>query len=255
MASNVTPPDKQRRLLQLIECPVCLNELQDPRMLSCRHNLCYKCVKDYTEKNQYDKKLPCPVCRDVTTLCEGSVDNLPKFFFMNELKEVVMKKDEVNKPTGTFCSLPTCQELAVKFCKQGCDFLCRSCYDEHYVSRFTQSHQVIEVNEAESFTKNNTIPYPPCHRHKHQVMDLYCRTCHIPICTTLKSDVNPWRHPDANTTRRTAKSWFSISDPRLIQQSPSLEKRRVYFSSLCGPHIIYWYNYIVSWLYPTWQRT
>ena len=189
MASSVTPPDKQQRLLQLIECPVCLNELKDPRMLSCRHTLCYKCVKDYTEKNKYDKELPCPVCREVTTLFAGGVDNLPKFFFMNELKEVVMEEDGVKdykpqKHNGTFCSLPTCQELAVKFCKQGCDFLCQSCYDEHCVSRFTQSHQVIEVGEAEAFAKDNTIPYPPCHRHKHQVMDLYCRTCNIPICTT-----------------------------------------------------------------------
>ena len=189
MAVNITVPDKQQRLLQLIECPVCLNELQDPRMLSCRHTLCYKCVKDYTEKNQYDKELPCPVCREVTTLYEGGVDNLPKFFFMNELKEVVMeedgvKEDKPQKVIGMFCSLQTCQELAVKFCKQGCDFLCQSCYDEHCVSRFTRSHQVIEATEADAFIKSNTIPYPPCHLHKHQVMDLYCRTCHIPICTT-----------------------------------------------------------------------
>ena len=141
MASNVTPPDKQQRLLQLIECSVCLNELQDPRMLSCRHILCFKCVKDYTDKNKYDKELPCPVCREVTPLFEGGVDNLPKFFFMNELKEVVLREDGVKK-------------------------------------------QVIEVSEAEAFTKDNTIPYPPCQRHKHQVMDLYCCICDIPMCTT-----------------------------------------------------------------------
>ena len=90
MASNVTVPVKRQRLMQLIECSVCLNELQDPRMLSCRHALCYTCVKEYTEKNKYDKELSCPVCREMTTLFEGGVDNLPKFFFMNELKEVVM---------------------------------------------------------------------------------------------------------------------------------------------------------------------
>ena len=76
---------------------------------------------------------------------EGSVYNLPKFFFVNELKKVAMKKDEVKKSTGTFCSLPTCLELAVKFCNQGCHFLCQSCYDEHCVSRFTQSVSVYYV--------------------------------------------------------------------------------------------------------------
>ena len=182
-------PKKQQRLLQLIECPVCLNELQDPRMLSCRHALCYTCVKDYTEKNKYNKELPCPVCREVTTLHEGGVDNLPKFFFMNELKEVVMEEDGVkeDKPQaqgGAVCSTEDCGQPAIKYCKDGCQFICQECYDEHQSMRITRKHQVITASEGEAFTKSKVPPYPPCHRHNHQVLDLYCRKCNIPICTT-----------------------------------------------------------------------
>ena len=189
MAENMSLPKKQQRLLQLIECPVCLNELQDPRLLSCRHALCYTCVKDYTEKNKYDKELPCPVCREVTILYEGGVDNLPKFFFMNELKEVVMeddgvKEDKPQKPRGVACSTEDCEEVAVSFCTKSCEFLCQLCDDEHSTSRRTKSHKVITASEGEEFTKSIAPPYPPCHRHNHQLMDLYCRTCNIPICTT-----------------------------------------------------------------------
>ena len=60
-----------------------------------RHASCHACVKDYTEKNKHDKELPCPVYREVTTLYEGGVDNLPRFFFIYELKEVVMEDDGV----------------------------------------------------------------------------------------------------------------------------------------------------------------
>ena len=189
MATGGPVVRKKERLLQLIECPVCLNEQHDPRLLLCRHALCYMCVKDYTEKNKYDKELPCPVCREVTTLYEGGVDNLPKFFFMNELKEVVMEEDGVREGEpkaqgGAVCSTEDCGQPAIKYCKDGCQFICQQCYDEHQSMRITRKHQVITASEGEAFTKSEVPPYPPCHRHNHQLMDLYCRTCNMPVCVT-----------------------------------------------------------------------
>ena len=184
-------PDKQQRLLQLIECPVCLNELQDPRMLSCRHALCYTCVKDYTEKNKYDKELPCPVCRLETPLGRGGVNNLPTFFFINELKEIMMGDDTEVRPSrkvedkGVVCCTGDCGEQASQFCTKGCDFLCEVCHAEHTGARVTKNHKVIKASEAEAFT--NKSPYPPCHRHQHQLVDLYCRTCQLPVCNTCSN--------------------------------------------------------------------
>ena len=188
MATASGMPDRQQRLLQLIECPICLNELQDPRLLSCQHIYCYKCLKDYHKKGNHGNALPCPQCREVTTLYQGGVDNLPKFFFMNELKEVVMADDGVreekpHKHRCVACSTEDCGQPGVKYCKK-CEFLCQKCYDDHRKSRVTKSHQVVTASEGEAFTKSKVPPYPPCHRHKHQLMDLYCCTCNIPICTT-----------------------------------------------------------------------
>ena len=188
MATASGMPDRQQRLLQLIECPICLNELQDPRLLSCRHIYCYKCLKDYHKKGNYRNALPCPQCREVTTLYQGGVDNLPKFFFMNELKEVVMSEEQVSKDKpqkhrGVACSTEDCGQPGLKYCKQ-CEYLCKQCYDDHSKSRFYKSHQVIPASEGEAFTKSKVPPYPPCHRHNHYVMDLYCRTCNMPVCVT-----------------------------------------------------------------------
>ena len=69
---------------------------------------------------------------------------------------------------------------------------CRQCYDDHRKSRFTKSHQVITASEGEAFTKSKVPPYPPCHCHKHQLMDLYCCTCNVPICTTCSHGVLGW---------------------------------------------------------------
>ena len=107
---------------------------------------------------------------------------------MNELKEVVMAEDGVKEDTPqkhreVVCSTEDCGQPGLKYCKL-CGFLCQQCYDDHQSIRVTKSHQVITASEGEAFTKSKVPPYPPCHRHKHQFMDLYCCTCNIPICTT-----------------------------------------------------------------------
>ena len=190
MATASGLPDKQQRLLRLIECPICLNEIQDPRLLSCRHIYCYKCLKDYHGKGNHGNALPCPQCRQVTALCQGVVDNLPQFFFMNELKEVVITKDGVkqDKPQKHrgVCSTEDCGQPGVKYCKK-CEFLCQQWYDDHSKSRLTKSHQAIPASEGEAFIKSQAPTHPSCHRHKHQVMDLYCRTCNLPICNTCSN--------------------------------------------------------------------
>ena len=187
MATNSYVPHKQQRLLQLIECPICLNELQDPRLLSCRHIYCYKCLKDYHKKGNHGNALHCPQCRDVTAIYQGGVDDLPQFFFMNELKEVVLTEDDKPpKHADVSCSTEACGQPGLKYCKQ-CEFLCQQCFEDHSKARVTKSHQVIPAGEGVAFTKSKTTPYPACRRHKHQVMDLYCRKCNLPICNTCSN--------------------------------------------------------------------
>ena len=190
MASKIL--NTKESLLQLMECPICLDQLGDPRLLCCGHILCYMCVNSYSEKGGYSDKLPCPVCRKETGLYEGGVDNLPKFFFIHDLKEVAMREDniagdDIKQRSGKdyMCSAHDCGQPAVNYCETGCQFLCQQCSNDHCEYRITKSHIVIQANDyKEVSTYVNETTYPPCNRHKHQLVDLYCRTCNIPICTT-----------------------------------------------------------------------
>ena len=164
-----------------------LNELNDPRLLSCGHVLCHKCLKDYVEKAGHRDRLPCPMCHGLTSLHEGGVDNLPKFFFMNELKEVVMELDTVGRSrtepkSCEVCSTEDCGQNAVKYCQTGCQFLCQECYNEHGKSRKSKTHKVIPATEHKVSSHSNMNPYPACHRHQHKLLNLYCRACHLPVC-------------------------------------------------------------------------
>ena len=148
-----------------------------------------------TPENQYVNELPCPVCREVTTMYEGGVDNLPKFYFMNELKEVVMEEDVVKersqqKPGGVVCSTEDCDEVAAIYCTEGCEFQCHQCVVKHNKFKGTKSHKVIGVNEYSEFIKRTEPPYPPWRRHKHQLMDVYCLQCQVPMCCTCSVTVH-----------------------------------------------------------------
>ena len=94
MATTAKKPD---RLLQLIECHIYLNEMIDPRLLSCRHTMCCQCLKEYTAKGDYVDELPCPVCRQITHLYQGGVDNLPEFSF-SVLEDEVSAVDSQSVP-------------------------------------------------------------------------------------------------------------------------------------------------------------
>ena len=195
MAAKGYRMDKQEKLLQLIDCPICLCELQDPRLLSCSHVMCYKCLVEYHDKGSYGSNLPCPECRQVTPLYKGGVDNLPPFFFMKNLKEVIMEKDDAiaSKPQpqgGVVCSTESCGQPGVKYCTQGCQFMCQRCYDDHQSIRVTKSHKVIPASDGESLMSPKSPPYPPCHRHSHQVVDLYCLKCQQPMCNTCSNSIH-----------------------------------------------------------------
>ena len=124
----------------------------------------------------------------MTTLYQCGVDNLN---FTLRMTDVVMADDQVrtDKPQnhgGVVCSTENCDQPGVRYCKQS-EFLCQQCYD---ISKFkgTKSHRVVRANDGEASSKSEVLTYPSCHRHNHEVMNLYCCTCHSPICTNSSHD-------------------------------------------------------------------
>ena len=188
MAEESERLDESNMPLQFLECPVCLHELQDAKLLSCRHTMCLKCLKEYTDKGSYEDKLPCPICMEVTTLYEGGVDNLPPLSFIKTLQGLI-EEDELGEDnpasrSGAVCSTEACYDPAVSYCTQGCQFMCDKCNAEHKSIRITKSHHVIPAAEGGSLTKSNKTPYPSCEVHTYQVMDMFCHTCNLPGCST-----------------------------------------------------------------------
>ena len=53
------------------------------------------------------------------------------------------------------CSAEDCEEAAVNFCTEDCDFLCHQCADVHNKYGSTKNHKVISASEGREFIKCN----------------------------------------------------------------------------------------------------
>ena len=82
------------------------------------------------------------------------------------------------------CSTQDCGQSAFKFCTGGCQLICQQCYTDHQSIAITKYHHLITVTEGEALVKSMNPPYPRCGRHNYQFMDMYCRTCNKPVCST-----------------------------------------------------------------------
>lgn len=84
-----------------LSCPVCLEMIQDPKLLACHHSFCQRCVEDVAAGGDM---LLCPLCRFPTKLHDGVIGLRDDIFKKNIIELVkTQKKGEVKpaKPEST----------------------------------------------------------------------------------------------------------------------------------------------------------
>ena len=77
-----------------VECLICLQLLDDPRLLPCSHTLCYNCIRAAVDSNGTFK---CPL-KDGTTVPQHQINKLPLNRAIQNIVEFVKNKNPVSRP-------------------------------------------------------------------------------------------------------------------------------------------------------------
>ena len=89
MAADRDPTElMQRRVRELVSCPICMEDVQNGKMLPCLHTFCLQCIKDYWKDKVAKESVPCPVCRQPFTIPSGGLKSLKNNFLVENLLEI-----------------------------------------------------------------------------------------------------------------------------------------------------------------------
>ena len=165
-----------RQLEEQLNCSICLDIYDDPKLFQCFHTYCRKClVKLVVRDKQGDLSLTCPICRQATPVPANGVTGFQSAFQTNEflrIREDLIKKRDmaVSFEESKVCKTPltpetkkTCFEHVDKerelYCETHEELICFKCalkegkhhchdYDENayerYMGKMRPSLELIE---------------------------------------------------------------------------------------------------------------
>ena len=178
-------------------CSICLNILQDPKVLPCYHVVCRNCVRRLFVRGREQVSCPVEMCRK--TFSCNNPELLPDALSVYHRRDVQSLKTRVRSGSAV-CGKD--ERKAEFFCDQ-CSYICANCnqrhknevqYSDHNVTSFLElsgregdegdelHYQVLRRARTLS---TNSVDNPKrfCQHHPGNEKRSYCLSCHVPICS------------------------------------------------------------------------
>lgn len=163
-----------------LSCPICLEQLKDPRVLPCLHSYCLECL---AKLDMTGNRIICPECR--TTVKVGDppdVSVLPSNFFAKNLLATMSLTSE-SAATSIVCENCDSEGPAETRCTHCNRYLCGFCTDVHGKMRDTKAHVLMSMSELKASGQSMIIAETiHCPKHNDEIIKLYCSTCQTTIC-------------------------------------------------------------------------
>ena len=182
------PPVADKGLKDLgkeITCAVCHDVFEEPKILSCCHYYCKKCIQgllDYA--GRANRPFECPECRLPTLVPQNDPNQLTTAFFVNRLKELHGKMEKAHGKVEAPCE--QCRGgVSIAFCRQCAEFICADCVKSHQKMKVFSGHKVVTLEELKKGGAKQILvskpPPPKCPIHD-EPMKAYCFDCSQLIC-------------------------------------------------------------------------
>ena len=170
-----------------LTCTICFEIFSDPKILSCLHTFCRNCLEKHLEKqNETHTSISCPLCRQLSPLPKGSVSDLKRNFYIQNLIEFSLStSSKFRDKKCTFCLMFGHENQAINQCLTCRDFLCVKCSERHNFTRETLRHEVVSLDDLTSGRYNEKLRSRqeiPCAEHQDEVLKYFCHTCNVPVC-------------------------------------------------------------------------
>ncbi|OWF36782.1 E3 ubiquitin-protein ligase TRIM56-like [Mizuhopecten yessoensis] len=187
MAEGGLPPELD---LHLMECPICLERLQQPKSLPCLHSFCQDCLGTYITKEMSEKmasapSFPCPVCRRMTHPVNQAetkdkwAEQFPTNTMIINLIQLVKSSSEplYCKPCKTKGNL---NNPASFWCKTMNENFCDSCKVQHH-DIIHNDCDIMNVTGNYSKRPNKEKSAPRCYTHDKKMVR-YCEEHQYMCC-------------------------------------------------------------------------
>lgn len=192
-------------------CPLCLQLIDDLKILPCLHSFCKRCIQKLSENCDTRSDLDvltgvnlvkCPSClQDAQGSDDSGFDSLPSNALINNILDVVGSHEEdfengmtyeIQKPNfdGHLCTSCNDGGKASSRCRDCKEMLCDGCVLAHQRVKLTKDHYIMRFGgdpsdrllSLQSFQVVPQRPLSYCDVHEHEVVRLYCDTCNQAVC-------------------------------------------------------------------------
>ncbi|XP_021340384.1 E3 ubiquitin/ISG15 ligase TRIM25-like [Mizuhopecten yessoensis] len=176
--------------LHLLECPICLERLQQPKSLSCLHSFCQDCLGTYITKEVSGKMasattFPCPVCRRMThpvNQAETKDKWAGQFPTNTVIQDLIQLRERSSEPLhGKPCQTRGNITSPAKFwCKAMNISFCETCKIQHH-DILHKDCGILNVTGNQSKRPNKETYAPRCYQHGERMVR-YCEDHQLLCC-------------------------------------------------------------------------
>ena len=177
-----SPPKSPQPEEEVMNCSICCEPFENPKVLPCHHTFCTACLEKYFHSYQQDGTqppgtFPCPVCRSVISVdAESGLEALTEGAPSEQIQELVAKISVHKKVNCDVCKYRQQEICAQDHCSICGINYCEHCSADHSDHSLFHTHTVIPVIQMD----NTALK---CDFHQAEHVKYFCNTCLAPLCT------------------------------------------------------------------------